>query len=336
MAKRRMFSLDIVDSDAFLDMPLSAQGLYYQLCMRADDEGFINNSKKIQRMIGASEQDLKDLINNRFILSFNSGVVVIKHWYIHNFVPKDRFKATLYQEEKALLRIKENKSYTWITKPNTSCIQSVNNPTTNCIHNDDSLETKCIQDADDKQDDLQQKAAGNRINTDDNNLYTECIQNDNKVYTQDRIDKDRLGKDRLGKDRIDKIEQNKIISIDQKKSLSSEIINQWNELTVYGVPEVYSLDPKRIDKLQSCLAKYGTDKFAKLVAEIKKSDYLLGNTENGKPVSFDWAIDINNFGRIIEGVYKTIEKTKKGGRNFLPEEHTPEYFSNLEKQILDN
>lgn len=112
MAERRMFAKTIIDSDSFLDMPLTTQALYFHLSMRADDEGFINNPKKIQRMIGASEDDLKLLIAKSFIIPFESGIVVIKHWKIHNYIRGDRLHATKYTEEKALLNVKENGSYT--------------------------------------------------------------------------------------------------------------------------------------------------------------------------------------------------------------------------------
>lgn len=118
MAERRMFAKTIIDSDAFLDMPLSSQALYFHLSMRADDDGFINNPKKIQRMVGASDDDCKLLIAKRFIIAFESGVIVIKHWKIHNYIQKDRYKPTIYQEEKATLELKENKAYT-------ECIQDV-------------------------------------------------------------------------------------------------------------------------------------------------------------------------------------------------------------------
>ena len=113
-----MFAKTIIDSDAFLDMPLSAQALYFHLSMRADDDGFINNPKKIQRMVGASDDDCKLLILKRFIITFESGVIVIKHWKMHNYIQKDRYKPTIYQEEKAQLTLKDNKSYT-------ECIQDV-------------------------------------------------------------------------------------------------------------------------------------------------------------------------------------------------------------------
>ena len=112
MAERRMFAKTIIDSDAFIDMPLSTQALYFHLSMRADDDGFINNSKRIQRMIGASDDDLKLLFVKNFVIPFETGVVVIKHWKIHNYIRNDRYKETVYLEEKALLETKENNGYT--------------------------------------------------------------------------------------------------------------------------------------------------------------------------------------------------------------------------------
>jgi hypothetical protein len=116
MAERRMFAKTIVDSDAFLDMSLSTQALYFHLSMRADDDGFINNPKKIARMIGSNDDEFKILIAKKFILTFESGVIVIKHWRIHNYIQKDRYKKTNYHEEMALLNIEENNGYTLDTE----------------------------------------------------------------------------------------------------------------------------------------------------------------------------------------------------------------------------
>jgi hypothetical protein len=112
MANKRMFSMDIIDSDAFLEMPLSTHALYFHLSMRADDDGFVKNPRKIQRMIGASEDDLKVLIAKRFILPFDSGIVDIKHWKINNNIRSDRYKPTVFIEEKSLIVLKENGAYT--------------------------------------------------------------------------------------------------------------------------------------------------------------------------------------------------------------------------------
>ena len=112
MAKKRMFSIDIVGSDAFLDLPYSAQCLYFQLGMRADDDGFVGNPKTIQRIAGTKASDLELLIKKRFLLQFPSGVVVIKHWKINNQIQKDRYTPTVYTEEYQSLYIKDNKAYT--------------------------------------------------------------------------------------------------------------------------------------------------------------------------------------------------------------------------------
>lgn len=117
-----MFAKTIIDSDAFLDMSLSTQALYFHLSMRADDDGFVNNPKKIQRMIGAGDDELKMLIAKKFIIPFESGVCVIKHWRIHNYIQNDRYKETVYKEEKAHLILKENKAYKYVDTP---CIQTV-------------------------------------------------------------------------------------------------------------------------------------------------------------------------------------------------------------------
>lgn len=119
-----MFSKKIVDADAFMDMPLSTQALYLHLAVRADDDGFIGNPKKIARMIGANDDDYKVLLAKRFILQFPNGICVIKHWLIHNYIQNDRYKETQYLDEKKMLKIKDNKAYT------------------ECIHNVSTLETQ--------------------------------------------------------------------------------------------------------------------------------------------------------------------------------------------------
>ena len=118
MAERRMFAKTIVLSDAFLDMPLSARCLYFTLGMLADDDGFVNSPKSIMRQAGASIDDLNLLMAKRFIITFDSGVIVIKHWRIHNYIQKDRYKESKYLEEKATLTIDKKGAYT-------ECIQDV-------------------------------------------------------------------------------------------------------------------------------------------------------------------------------------------------------------------
>lgn len=159
MAERRMFAKTIIDSDAFLDMPLSTQALYFHLSMRADDEGFVNNPRKIQRMIGAADDDLKVLITKKFIIPFDSGIVVIKHWKIHNYIRGDRLKGTAYQDEAAQLETKDNGAYT-LRKTAPSL------PVADCPSSDGQLTDICLP---------------------------------NDSIGKDRIDKERKGQERLGK-----------------------------------------------------------------------------------------------------------------------------------------
>ena len=126
MAERRMFAKSIVLSDAFLDMPLSARCLYFTLGMLADDDGFVGSPKAIMRQCGASQDDMVVLLQKRFILAFDSGVIVIKHWRMNNYLQNDRHKNTTYIEELASLEVDGKGAYTEKNKSMyTECIQDV-------------------------------------------------------------------------------------------------------------------------------------------------------------------------------------------------------------------
>lgn len=119
-----MFSKSIIQSDAFLDMPLSSQALYFQLGMEADDDGFVNSPKRTQKLINANEDDLKLLLAKSFLIDMGDGIVVIKHWKMNNYIQKDRYRSTVYRDKIKLLYTKENGGY---TLDKTQCIQSVSN-----------------------------------------------------------------------------------------------------------------------------------------------------------------------------------------------------------------
>lgn len=108
MAKKRMFSLDVVDLDSFIEMPISAKLLYYDLGMRADDDGFVGNPKKITLLAGCNEKDIETLIKNKFIYMFSSGVIAIRHWNVNNQIRKDRYNETFRIDEKRLLKLENN------------------------------------------------------------------------------------------------------------------------------------------------------------------------------------------------------------------------------------
>ena len=159
-----MFAKSIVLSDAFLDMPLSARCLYFTLGMLADDDGFVGSPKSIMRQCGASQDDMAILLQKRYLLGFESGVIVIKHWRMNNYLQKDRHKKTTYLEEMSQLVIDQKGAYTEKAKNGEKFIEcEVSNPV-------------------------------------NDSMYTECIQN---VYTgKDSIGKDRLGKDSIERARV--------------------------------------------------------------------------------------------------------------------------------------
>lgn len=136
MAERRMFAKTIVTSDAFLDMPPSTRCLYFTLGMFADDDGFVNNPKSIMRQIGASTDDMNVLIAKKFVIAFDTGVIVIKHWRIHNYIQADRYHPTKYQDELSTLMLDENKAYSTLDTP---CIQDVSKTDTEVRLGKDSL-----------------------------------------------------------------------------------------------------------------------------------------------------------------------------------------------------
>lgn len=157
MAERRMFAKTIIDSDAFLEMPATSQLLYFHLCMRADDEGFINKPKSIMRLVACRDDDLRILYARKFIIPFESGIVVIKHWKIHNYIRGDRLQVTKYLEEKAQLEITDNQSYT-LCQPNVSQMSA------KCQPDVSQLTVKCH---------TQDRLGKDSIDK-DNNIYASC------------------------------------------------------------------------------------------------------------------------------------------------------------------
>ena len=140
MGKRRMLCTDITRSDAFLEMPQSTRLLYYDLVQEGDDEGFVDNPKSIMKLTGATDDDIKILIAKKFVIipDEEKGVVVIKHWYIHNYIRKDRMTETNYKELRSLLSLDDNLSYTMTTK----CLPLANQMTAQDKLSKDKLSNK--------------------------------------------------------------------------------------------------------------------------------------------------------------------------------------------------
>lgn len=301
MAERRMFAKTIIDSDAFLDMPLSAQSLYFHLAMRADDDGFINNPKKIQRMIGAADDDLKLLIAKRFVLVFESGVIVIKHWRLHNTLRKDRYKPTIYQEEFQKLSLKDDGGYT--DRLPIGC-QTVAKRLPNGNQLVDVSKTE-------------EKGESKEIN----GLDGGC-QSGNQLATQDRLGKDRLDISITSKDVIvetavsdpqasesEKVEKPKGIDCPYQK-----IIADYNEILGPYLGMCQKLTPTRQKAVQArwrdCMKdgdfktqEDGIAYFRRYFEYIKTCDFLMGNNGRDWRADFDWIFKQQNYTKICEGKY---------------------------------
>lgn len=167
-----MISSKVVDTDNFLDMPSTSQNLYFHLLMHADDDGFLGNPKTITRSIGAHQDDLTLLVEKGYLFVFEDGAIAIKDWFIHNYIPKDRYHETVYKEDKKKLEVTETQQYRLVTR------------------------SPIVQDTDSKQDDSDMDTKSEH---DVNSLDTSCIQDDNNVYTEDKLSKDKLSKDNNNK-----------------------------------------------------------------------------------------------------------------------------------------
>ncbi|HFI0402788.1 TPA: DnaD domain protein [Streptococcus suis] len=235
MAQRRMFSKEITTSDLFVDMPASTQLLYFHLGMEADDEGFIGNARMLGRAYGASNDDIKLLQAKGFIIVFESGVTVVKDWNVNNKLRKDRFKPTIYQDEKNLLTIMETGTYEirhllQESQQKSNCENPVLPRVEGLgIPNDNQMTTK--------------------PRPNDNQMTTKPRPNDNQMTTQYRIGKDRLGEDSIGEQQLGAGAEKNIIFEKLKEafgemSISGTITNEANDLVAVHGQELllYALD----------------------------------------------------------------------------------------------
>lgn len=196
MAQRRMFSNKITDTDTFLDMPASAQNLYFHLNMHADNDGFLGNAKTIRRMIGASEDDLKILVAKRFLLMFDDGVTVIRDWRIHNYIQKDRYHQTMYQEHKKQLTVNHNHQYEFVSNPDTKGIQDGSNSDPKRIQSGSNVDPSRTQNGSNEKEVTKSKNDQTPSEQATEPMDPECIQDGSKMDPQVRV---RLGKSKVSR-----------------------------------------------------------------------------------------------------------------------------------------
>ena len=251
MANKRMFNLSVIDTDAFLEMPLSTQALYFHLNMRADDDGFVGSPKIICRTVGASEDDLKLLIAKRFIILFEDGVIVIKHWRMHNTLSVNRYKETNYTEDKALLKIKQNKAYT--------------------LDNGQPLnDAKYIEIG--KRQTIDEQKTNNRRTKDEQKTNTDKI----------RIDKIRIDKNSIDKDSIGEMQEGNKSPKSKAKRFTPPTLE---EVQAYCIERNNSVDAERfINYYTSNGWQVGKNKMKDWKAAVRTWERN-GYSNNNKPTS---------------------------------------------------
>lgn len=273
MAEKRMFTKKITETDAFQEMPLSTQALYFHLNMNADDDGFVSNPRKITRMVGASDDDLKLLIIKRFVLTFDSsGVIVIKHWRMHNTLRMDRYHPTEYQEELAMLGLKTNGSYT--------------------------NRLDCPE--------IKEMLGAPPVSNHGNHMATTWQPHGNSDLGLDKgLD---LG---LDSDLEEGLGLDKETSKDCESENSVQtLVREWNR-TGFRPIERISKTSVRYKMAKKRIEEYGIDKVLEALCRANKSDFLHGKSDRGWEMDFDWFVKPSNFQKVLEGNYDNRGKKNK-------------------------
>lgn len=269
MANKRMFTMKIVDTDAFLDMPLSTQCLYFHLNMRADDDGFIGNPKRIEKIIGANDDDLKLLIAKRFVILFDDGVIVIKHWRMHNTLSRDRYIETSYTDEKKKLLLKDNGSYS--------------------LTNGNSIDDTKLIERSNRQTQKRRKIDERKTHSDKDI----GLDKDLELDLDTELDKDK-----------EKDINDLIVSKDTIRQTDVQrIIDEWNTLEEFGINPVKRMTSKREQAVKARIRQNHMDDILEAIENIRHSSFLQGQNKNGWMVTFDWFLKPGNFAKVFEGQY---------------------------------
>ena len=264
-----MFTMKIVDTDAFLDMPLSTQCLYFHLNMRADDDGFIGNPKRIEKIIGANDDDLKLLIAKRFVILFDDGVIVIKHWRMHNTLSRDRYIETSYTDEKKKLLLKDNGSYS--------------------LTNGNSIDDTRLIERSNRQTQKRRKIDEQKTQSDKDI----GLDKDLELDLDTELDKDK-----------EKDINDLIVSKDTIRQTDVQrIIDEWNTLEEFGITPVKRMTPKREQAVKARIRQNHMDDILEAIENIRHSSFLQGQNKNGWMVTFDWFLKPGNFAKVFERQY---------------------------------
>lgn len=293
MAERRMFSKSVIDSDPFLDMPAEAQLLYFHLSMRADDDGFIT-PKKVMRLIGAHDDAMKILIAKRFVIPFESGVVVIRHWKVNNLIKNDRYHETEYKAEKSQLTLNGS------------------------IYEFNRL-SKAFTDK-------ELAGVGPKWNTDGSKMEHNWKHSGTQMEPQVRLGKDSIG---YIEESISSLhsdissssckEEEDIPVPSSKKEQSDPVDYQGIQNSFNSICRSFSkcslMTDKRKNKLRTLLKTFSREQLEEVFRKAETSDFLSGRGKDGwHNCSFDWLIETSNMVKVLEGNYDN--KDKKGEDTF--------------------
>ena len=269
MANKRMFTMKIVDTDAFLDMPLSTQCLYFHLNMRADDDGFIGKPKRIEKIIGANDDDLKLLIAKRFVILFDDGVIVIKHWRMHNTLSRDRYIETSYTDEKKKLLLKDNGSYS--------------------LTNGNSIDDTKLIERSNRQTQKRRKIDKQKTHSDKDI----GLDKDLELDLDTELDKDK-----------EKDINDLIVSKDTIRQTDVQrTIDEWNTLEEFGINPVKRMTSKREQAVKARIRQNHMDDILEAIENIRHSSFLQGQNKEGWMITFDWFLKPGNFAKVFEGNY---------------------------------
>lgn len=279
MAQKRMFDKIITNDDNFLEMPNSTQALYFHLSMNADDDGFVNNWKSIMKITGTKEDDLKILISKSYLIPFDSGILVIKHWRINNYLRGDRYRPTQFQKEFNMLENHENKAYQLKSEWSTIGIPLVN---------PDKI-----------------RIDKNRIEK--NREEENSIEDTKMSLKTDKIDKMSLKTDNLSSN--DSLAIASPTPTENKKEVFNNFLNIYNEECT-NLPKCLKITEKRKIAINKCLKeKIGEEVFKQICIKANQSDFLIGENDRNWKADFDFVTRSDKAMQILEGKYENRQKS---------------------------
>lgn len=279
MAQKRMFDKIITNDDNFLEMPNSTQALYFHLSMNADDDGFVNNWKSIMKITGTKEDDLKILISKSYLIAFDSGILVIKHWRINNYLRGDRYRPTQFQKEFNMLENHENKAYQLKSEWSTIGIPLVN---------PDKI-----------------RIDKNRIEK--NREEENSIEDTKMSLKTDKIDKMSLKTDNLSSN--DSLAIASPTPTENKKEVFNNFLNIYNEECT-NLPKCLKITKKRKVAINKCLKeKIDEEVFREICIKANQSNFLIGENDRNWKADFDFVTRSDKAMQILEGKYENRQKS---------------------------